>query len=54
MFGAAVLLAIAMSLAAAAPPPLNDGKLLCRISVPKRNLTKTVRLNLVRARPAPA
>jgi hypothetical protein len=34
------------------PAAAQDGKLLCRIFVPKRNLTKTIRLNLVRA-PAP-
>ena len=38
------------ALAGAPAAPANDGKLLCRVSVPKRNLTKTVRLNLVRER----
>ena len=34
----------------AAPAAPGDGKLLCRLYVPKRNLTKTVRLLLVRNR----
>lgn len=41
----------AVSLTMAGPPAngaAGDGKLLCRIFVPKRNLKKTVRLSLVR------